>query len=84
MVSVTILAPCILGMPVATSRGFPIVPQVSLELSGSATATGVERSELEINIGLINARVVYVACVCVECVKEVDTRAEVASLDGLV
>lgn len=71
-------------MPVATSRGLPIVTQVSLELSGFATATGVERSEVEIKIGLINACIVYVVCVCVcVCVREGDTRAEVGSFDGL-
>lgn len=75
MVSVTVLAPCILGMPVATSRGLPPITQVSLELSGSATATGVERSELEINIGWINA------CVGVY-VKGVGTRTQVAARVG--
>lgn len=63
MVSVTVLALCILGMPVATSKGLPILTQVSPELSGSATATGVERSGLETCIGLICVCVVYVVCV---------------------
>lgn len=63
MVSVTVLALCILGMPVATSEGSPVITQVSPELSGSATATGVERSGLETCIRLIYVCVVYVLCV---------------------
>lgn len=78
MVSVTTFALCILGMPVATSRGLPIT-QVSPEPSGSVTATGVERLELEAYICCV-----FVLCVHVsEYVKKVDNGTIVGSLDGL-
>lgn len=62
--------------------------QVSLEPSGSVTATGVKRLGLETYIGLIY---VCAVCVCVrvlyvhgsEYVKNVDNGTAVGSLDGL-
>ena len=64
--------------------------QVSLEPSGSVTATGVKRLGLETYIGLIYVCAVCVCvCVCVlyvhgsEYVKKVDNGTAVGSLDGL-
>lgn len=55
--------------------------QVSPEPSGSVTATGVERLELEAYIGYC---CVFVLCVHVsEYVKKVDNGTTIGSLDGL-
>lgn len=67
------LAPCISEMPVVTSKRSSIGTQVSPEPSGSATATGAERSGLGAhNVGGV--------CVCVwGYVVKVVSRTEAAS-----
>jgi hypothetical protein len=64
------LVPFILGMPAATSRELSVGTQVSLELSGSATVTGAERSEWDVCVCVcvcVSVCVCVCVCVCVVC-----------------